>query len=85
MDQLSNCIATTDWNGLFTVDGCSQPHALELMAFGESGDQPLTRTQIQATCQDVARQLTAMPDPTAAGALSIQINVTDNNGAAVTT
>jgi hypothetical protein len=85
MDQLSNCIATADWNGFFTVDGCSQPHGLELMALGESGGFPVPRAQIEATCQEVARQLTAMPDPTAAGALWIQINVTDDKGTAITT
>ncbi len=84
-DQLSNCIAAADWNGLFTVDGCSKPHALELLAFGDSGDHLVTRVQVEASCQQLARQLTAMPDPTAAGALSIQINVTDDKGAAIIT
>ena len=46
---------------------------------------PVTRAQVEASCQQLDRKLTAMPDPTAAGALSTRINVTDNNGRAITT
>ncbi len=50
-----------------------------------TGDRPVSREQLQLTCQQLVRQLTAMPDPTAAGALSIQINIQDMNSVAVTT
>jgi len=84
-DQLSNCTAAVDWTGGPATDGCRQPHALEILAYGDSGDHPVTRVQVELTCQQLARQLTGMPDPTAAGALSIQIHIEDNNGAAITT
>ncbi len=84
-DQLSLCLPSTDWNDSFTIGGCRQPHALELLAGGDSGDHPVTRVQVEKTCQQLARQLTAMPDPTAAGALSIQINVQDGSSTTITT
>ena len=84
-DQLSNCTAAVYWTGGTATDGCRQPHALEILAYGDSGDHPVTRVQVELTCQQLARQLTGMPDPTAADALSIQIHVEDNNGAAITT
>jgi hypothetical protein len=86
-DQLGTCLPTTDWNdnyNNFTVDGCRQPHAREILGSGDSGDHPVPRTQVEASCQQLAGQLTAMADPTAAGALSIQINVRDNNSAVIT-
>ncbi len=84
-DQLGNCTAALTWNGDLAIDGCRQPHALEILASGDSGDHPVTRVQIEATCQQLVRQLTAIPDPTAAGALSIQIHIEDNSIAAITT
>ena len=84
-DQVGSCLASTDWNDYFTVGGCRQPHGLELLGFGDSGDRPVTRAQVEASCQQLDRQLTAMSDPTAASALSARINVTDNNGRAITT
>ena len=45
----------------------------------------MTRIQIERTCQQLVRQLTAMPDPTAAGALSIQIDIENHTLTPVTT
>jgi len=84
-DQLSNCTAALDWDRGSTIDGCRQPHALELLAGGDSGDHPVTRAQVELSCQQLARQLTAMPDPTAAGALSIQTHIEDGSSIAITT
>ena len=84
-DQLSNCSPALDWVGDLAIDGCRQPHALEILAFGDSGDHPVARVQIEVTCRQLVRHLTAMPDPTAAGALSIQIHVEDSSSIAITT
>ena len=84
-DQLSACTADLDWDSGIGVGGCSQPHSLELLAGGDSGDRPVARVQIEKTCLQLVRQLTAMPDPTAAGALSVQVHAEDNTGVAITT
>lgn len=83
-DQLSNCSATAIWNSDPNV-GCGQPHALEFLAFGDIGDHPVTRGELEVTCQQVVRQLTAMPDPTAGGALSVQVHIEDNTNTTVVT
>jgi len=84
-DQLGNCTAALDWNGDIVSGGCRQPHALEILAGGDSGAHPVTRAQVELSCQQLVRQLTAMPDPTAAGALSIQIHIEDGSSIAITT
>ncbi len=86
-DQFSNCTAALDWNGGGDIvsGGCRQPHALEILAFGDSGAHPVTRVQVEVTCQQLVRQLTAMADPTVAGALSIQIHIEDGSSIAITT
>jgi len=84
-DQLGNCTAALDWDGDIVTDGCRQPHALEILAFGDSGAHPITRVQVEETCRQLVRPLTAVPDPTAAGALSIQIHIEDGSSAAITT
>ncbi len=85
-DQLGNCVPDLGWNGdRVIIGGCRQPHVLEILAYGDSGDHPVARVHIEATCQQAVRQLTAIPDPTAAGALSIKITVQDGSGAAITT
>ena len=83
LDRLGNCMPTVDWDGQIMVDGCSQPHALEILAYGNSGDGPVSRTQLELTCRQAIRHLTAMPDPTAAGALRIQLHVEDNASASI--
>ncbi len=57
---------------------------MEMLGTGDSGDHPVTRTQVELSCQQLVRQLTAMADPTAAGALSIQINIQDNSSTVIT-
>lgn len=85
-DQLGNCVPDLGWNGdRVIIGGCRQPHVLEILAYGESGDHPVTRVHIETTCQQAVRQLTGIPDPTAAGGLSIKINVQDGSGTAITT
>ena len=84
-DRLGTCIAALDWNGSLATDGCVQPHALEVMALGDSGDHPVARAAVQLSCEQLVRRLTAMTDPTAAGALAVQIYVYGLNGATVTT
>jgi len=71
-DQLGYCVQTAgDWASGFGSNSCRQPHDLEILANGDSGDHPVSRDQLEATCRQLVRQLTAIPDPTAAGALSI--------------
>lgn len=80
-DQLGTCIPDVDFAGGYII--CSQPHALEVTGLSDSGDLAVTRDQVQHSCLQLVSQVTAMPDPTANGALSIQIGVTDNNGTPV--
>jgi len=83
-NQLGNCVPAVDW-----IDSgagvCGRPHALEVLAIGDSGEHPVTRSQVELTCQQLVRQLTAIPDPTAGGALSIQLRVQDGSSTAITT
>jgi len=83
-DQLGTCLPA-GWDGEVVSEGCSHPHSMEMLGTGDSGDHPVTRTQVELSCQQLVRQLTAMADPTAAGALSIQINVQDNSSTVITT
>ncbi len=85
-NQLGSCAPTVDWNASDGGGYCAGPHSLEVFAFGGSGDHPVTRNQVELTCQQVVRQLTGIPDPTVAGALAIQVHITDNNSdTAITT
>jgi len=84
-DQLGSCAPTVDWNASGGGAYCAGPHSLEIFAFGGSGEHPVSRSQLELTCQQLVRRLTAMPDPTAGGALSIQIHVADDSSAVITT
>ena len=84
-DKLGNCISSTNWDDGFSVDGCRQPHSLEVMGFGDSGAHVVTRAQVEKACQQLVRRVTGIVDPTAAGALSVQVHVDDNSGIAITT
>jgi len=85
-NQLGSCAPTVDWNASDGGGYCAGPHSLEVFVFGGSGDHPVTRNQVELTCQQVVRQLTGIPDPTVAGALAIQVHITDNNSdTAITT
>lgn len=87
-NQLGNCVPTIlDWSIArgSGIGDCGRPHSMEILALGWSGDHPLPRAQLELTCQQLVRQLTAMPDPTAAGGLSVQVYVEDNNSTTVTT
>ena len=80
-DQLGDCISNFDWDG--GLISCAQLHILEVMGWGDSGDHPVTGEQVESSCQQLVHQLTAMPDPTAGGALSIQIGVREGNRIAI--
>jgi len=80
-DQLGSCIPNFDWDGGLAM--CSQPHVLELMGWGDSGDHLVAGVQVERSCQQLVHQLTAMPDPTAGGDLSIQIGVKEGNRVAI--
>ena len=89
-NQLGNCVPTIlDWStgfgSGFGVGDCGRPHSMEILALGWSGDHPVSRAPLELTCRQLVRQLTATPDPTAAGGLFIQLYVEDNNSATVTT
>jgi len=86
-DQLGSCIQTVNWDG--ELVSCSQP--CQLQPASRTGSDGLrrqrkslvTRDQVELSCRQLVRQLTAMIDPTAAGSLSIQIDAEDNSGAAI--
>lgn len=51
------------------------------MGWGDSGDHLVTAVQVELRCRQLVGELTAMPDPTAGGDLSIQIGVEEGNRA----
>lgn len=73
-DALGSCLEFAD-RELDVGSDCARPHALELFAFGSTGASAVDRTELQATCLQLVRQVTAMPDPTAAGALRLDMYV----------
>ena len=52
---------------------CTRPHDAEQFASVWSGDQRLDPAELRATCVDLVATMTAMPDPTAAGRLELQV------------
>ena len=85
-ELLGNCLSSSvDWDEGFSVGGCGHPHALEILGFGDSGDEVVARGQVDKSCHQLARRFTGMADPTAAGALSIQIHAEDDSSTEITT
>ena len=83
-DEIGVCTANARWIGDPNVP-CRQPHELEVLAYGDSGDHPGTRAALEASCRQVVGELTSLPDPTAGGALVVQTRVVAMNGLAITT
>ena len=84
LDQLGSCAPAADWNAEIDVGSCGRPHRFELLAFGDSGDSSVPRIDLEQTCRQLARQVTAMSDPTAGGALTVQVHVEDFDTTAIT-
>ena len=84
-NQLAVCMTTLDWHADSAAGDCGRPHVLEVLAVGDSGERPVSRSRLELTCRQVIGQLTGIPDPMAGGALSVQIEVEDNSSTAITT
>ena len=82
-DQLGSCLTGIDLiQGNST--GCLDVHRGEVFGYGYTGDEPVSRTELQRTCQEVITELTRLPDITAGGDLVVQMEVTDDDGRLVT-
>jgi len=73
-NQLGSCSPAIDWELPAGFSSCGLRHSLELFAFGSTGEHPMTRSALELSCQLLVRELTGIPDPTAGGALSIQVH-----------
>lgn len=83
---LGACSVTLEWRGQIGPGNCARPHSMEMLAFGGSGDHPVSLDQVRVSCQQLIRHLTGIPDPTAGGALSVRLYVEDKvNGTVITT
>lgn len=84
-NRLGNCVASADVNGENGPDDCGRPHARQFFAFGSTGAEVVDRTEIESTCRQLVGQVTAIPDLTAGGALSLVVQIQDDNGTAIDT
>lgn len=81
---LGRCPALVDWTAQPATGSCASPHVLELLAYAGSGNRSMDRAQVDLSCRQFANQLTGIPDPTAAGALDVQVHVEDGDNAVIT-
>jgi hypothetical protein len=81
---LGFCGAGRDWTTGY-VSVCSTPHEFQVLASGTAGAGDLSRAELQRTCVQVARRLTALPDVTAAGALAVKVQSIEGTGASTET
>lgn len=82
-DEIGLCAASIDVRSGADTIRCGQPHPAEWLGFGESGAHPRNRSDVDASCRQVAGQLTGLPDPTAGGLLSTVVTATDSENAPV--
>lgn len=78
------CVATVAWNQGTESGVCGMPHALEIIAGAGTGEHPAVRTDLEASCRRLVRQLTGIADSTAGGALAVQLYATSSGGALIT-
>jgi len=79
-EVLGFCGSGSDWTTGY-VSTCGSPHDFQVLASGIVGGGDVSRTELQRTCVQVAKRLTALPDVTAAGALAVKLQSIDNTGA----
>jgi hypothetical protein len=77
---LGFCGAGRDWT-IGYVSVCSSPHEFQVLASGTAAAGHVSRAELQRTCVQVARRLTALPDVTAAGALAVKVQSIEGTGA----
>lgn len=77
--MLGFCGSGVDWTKRY-VD-CSLPHNFQVLASGVVGGRAISRDELQRTCLQVARKLTALPDVTAGGALAVAVQSIEGTGA----
>lgn len=83
-DQLGNCVADGDFNvSVSTV--CRDPHRAETFGFGTTGPALSSRAVLIRSCSELITRLTGLPDISAAGALAVELHVSDRTGQPVAT
>lgn len=83
-DQLGNCVADADFNATVSTV-CRDPHRAETFGFGTTGPAASSRAVLIRSCTELITQLTRLPDITAAGALAVELQVSDSTGKFVAT
>ena len=51
--------------------GCLRPHEVEVFGVTPTHSKNVTQAQLDASCAELAKRLTRMPDPTAASRLTV--------------
>ncbi len=80
---IGRCPPLVDWTSQPLTGSCASPHVLELLAYGGSGNKSMDRAQLDLSCRQFANQVTGIPDPSAAGALDVQVHVEDGDNAVI--
>ena len=83
-DQLGNCVADADFDASVSTV-CRNPHRAETFGFGTTGPAASSRLVLIRSCTELITRLTQLPDITAAGALAVELQVSDSTGKQVAT
>lgn len=81
---LGRCPPVVNWTVAPSTGSCGNPHLLELLGYGYTGGRSFSREQLALSCRQLVDKLTGLPDPTAAGALAVQVHIEDGNNAVIT-
>jgi hypothetical protein len=82
-DQLGYCSVAADLLSGGGPSSCRQPHASEVLGWGETGERAGSRRSFQLSCAQVVAQLTGLPDPTAGGQLLPVMTAMDDSSTAL--
>lgn len=83
-NRIGTCATGSDLTGgTLGLTGCGVVHRSEIFATGGSDARPLSRTNLQASCDRVVAHATGIPNITTAG-FTVQVLAIDSTGAHVT-
>jgi len=83
-NRLGSCNAGDDLNPQNGAPGdCDTVHLSEMFALGNTDSHPTSRAELQRSCRQLVQQLTRIPDITAVGPLTSQMQATDDSGALI--
>lgn len=82
-DDLGSCVIDVD-PVQSQPTSCTDLHRGEIFGDGFTGNQSVSRAELERTCQGLIAELTRLPDITAGGALAVQLMVTGSDHQPVT-